>query len=122
MNLKQLVFLLSVAVFVSALSVAPSMEIGNGIILDRQDVWNYGFGPACVALGLVLGVASIAAWRGSPAANKICLWWAAQYSLVVGSLVIWHFPDTVLYTTGIGLGWAVLWYFSIHRWLSSVSV
>lgn len=122
MKVKHLIFFLFVSVFIAALSFMPSVEISNGNILKREELWAYGFGPAGLVLGLVLAIASISAWRGSPAAAKFCLMWGGFYSLVVGGLSIWHFPNTIGYTIVVGVAWAVLWFFSVRRWVRNVGV
>jgi hypothetical protein len=121
MKIKHLIFFLSVSLFITAISFMPSVDIGNGTILERDELWSYGFGPATLVLGICLGAASIIAWRGSLAASNFCLIWAALYSLIIGGLSIYHFPNTVFYIVIAGVAWAVLWYFSLRSWVKNVA-
>ena len=90
------------------------MEIPSGISLTNEEMWKLGFSQLFILLGFILAVSAVAAWKGSEKAFKVCCWWAALYSVVIGGVVIWHFPDTMLVTVGLGIIWSVVWFYWVR--------
>lgn len=111
---RDLVFLLFIATLIVALSFVPEMHITDDIVLSRNELWKLGFGPLFIILGLFLAVVTIQAKNGSNVGYYLCLWWAAIYTLLVGSLTVWHYPNIWQYIVIFGLIWSVAWYFSIR--------
>lgn len=109
-------FLLVAAVLIAASSFAPKVNLNSGVTITNDEMWALGISPALIALGLILAVAAVVAWHGSVRAFRVCLWWAALYSMVIGGLVILHYPAEWLLTIVLGVSWAALWYLSIRRW------
>lgn len=117
MKKPQLIFLLVVALAIAlGAFVVDGIELEDGMVLSRADVWRLGFGPACVVLSAILSVTALLAYRGSAAALRLCAAWAAIYSMVNGGLVVWHLSRLSEGAVLLIIAWSVAWYLSIRRW------
>ena len=122
MKAKQLAFYVLFSIFIIGITFAPEIYITNEVVLKNEELWRYGFGPACIALAIILLIASVASWKGSKFGSGICLWWGAIYSIAIGGIAIWHFPSSALFVVVVGIIWGVGWFFWTRSWLKQVSV
>ncbi len=117
MSSTHLAFLIFVAVVIVAGSLAlDEYKLNEEMVLSRADAWRLGFGPVTVVLGVLLGIAAVFAYRGSVTALQLCASWAAIYSVTLGGLAVWHFPQALAEVVLVMLVWSTAWYLWIRRW------
>lgn len=117
MTKTRLAFLIFVAIVIVIGSLVPEeYKLNEGMVLSHADAWRVGFGPMTVVLGVLLGAAAVLAYRGSMIALQLCASWAAIYSVAVGGLAVWHFPQALAETVLVMLAWSTVWYLWIRRW------
>ena len=122
MKVKHLAFYVIFAIFIIGITLLPNIHVTNEVVLKNKEIWEYGFGYACAVLGAVLLLAAVASHKGSKFGGRVCLWWGTIYSIIIGSITIWHYPNSVLFTLVAGVIWGVCWFLFSRSLLKQVSV